>query len=330
MTEGAGRPMCGESADRAERPLVSVVVPCYNGSRTIREALGSLTAQDITSPYEVIVVDSSSDGTDKIIREEFPAVDLVHREVKTLVGAARNLGLQRACGDIVAFFDADCVADPGWLRYLANAHGIDVAAVGGSVANGNPGSLVGWASFLMEFSRLAPSSPRRLVSDIVGCNSSYKRWVFKRYGLYHEGDYGAEDVLFNRWLILAGERLLFEPRALIHHQNREGLGDFLRHMRHVGEGMGMVRLLDGMPHAYLASSLWLAAAAFPYRVGRIAWRALRRHPRDAWRLPLVMPLVAAGFLAFSLGELGARRRAVQRRAGAVRSSTAASRQRSDS
>ena len=92
----------------------------------------------------------------------------------------------------------------------------------------------------------------------------------------------------------------------------------------------MVRLLDGMPHAYLASSLWLAAAAFPYRVGRIAWRALRRHPRDAWRLPLVMPLVAAGFLAFSLGELGARRRAVQRRAGAVRSSTAASRQRSDS
>jgi len=330
MTEGAGRPMCGESADRAERPLVSVVVPCYNGSRTIREALESLVAQDIPSPYEVIVADSSCDGTDVIVRDEFPSVRLIRRETRTPVGAARNLGVGRAQGDIIAFFDADCVADPGWLRHLANAHGIDVAGVGGSVVNANPASLVGWASFLMEFSRLAPSSPRRLLTDIVGCNCSYKRWVFERYGLYHDGDYAGDDVLFNRRLILAGERLLFEPRALVRHQNREDLGGFLRHMRHLGEGVGIVRLLDDLPHAYLARSLWLAAAAHPYRVGRIAWRALRRHPRDARRLPLVMPLVAAGFLAFSWGELGARRRAAQRRAGAVRSRTEASRQRSDS
>ena len=303
---------------------------CYNGSRTIRSALESLMAQDLPSPFEVIVVDSSSDRTDVIVREEFPLVRLVRRETRTPVGAARNLGVGRARGDIIAFLDADCVADVGWLRHLANAHGINVAAVGGSVVNGNPASLAGWASFLMEFSRLAPSSPRRLVADIVGCNCSYKRWVFERYGLYHDGDYAGDDMLFNRRLILAGERLLFEPRAFVHHQNREDLGSFLRHMRHLGEGVGMVRLLDDMPHAYLARTLWLAAAAYPFRVARIAWRALRKHPRDAWRLPLVMPLVAAGFLAFSWGELGARRRAAQRRAGAICSGTETARQRSDS
>ena len=330
MTEGTGMLWRGGSAYRGERTLVSVVVPCYNGSRTIRRALESLMVQDLPSPYEVIVVDSSCDGTDVIVREEFPSVQLIRRERRTPVGAARNLGVGRAQGDVIAFFDSDCVADPGWLRHLASAHEVNVAGAGGSVVNANPASLVGWASFLMEFSRLAPSSPRRLVSDIVGCNCSYKRWVFERYGLYHDGDYAGDDMLFNRRLILAGERLLFEPRAVVHHQNREDLGGFLRHMRHLGEGVGMVRLLDGMPHAYLARTLWMAAAAYPYRVGRIAWRALRKHPRDAWRLPLVMPLVAAGFLAFSRGEMGARRKAAQRRAGAIHSGTEAARQRSDS
>jgi len=329
MTEGAGRPGSEGSVHRSERPLVSVAVPCYNGSRTIRRALESLMAQDLPSPYEVIVVDSSCDGTDIVVREEFPSVQLIRRETRTPVGAARNLAVGRARGNIIAFFDADCVADPGWLRYLANAHGTNVAGVGGSVANGNPASLVGWASFLMEFSRLAPSSPRRLVSDIVGCNCSYKRWVFETYGLYHDGDYAGDDMLFNRRLILAGERLLFEPRALVYHQNREDLRGFLRHMRHLGEGVGMVRLLGDMPHAYLARTLWLAAPAYPYRVARIAWRALRKHPRDAWRLPLVVPLVAAGFLTFSRGELGARTRAAQRRAGAICSRTETTRQRSD-
>jgi GT2 family glycosyltransferase len=311
-------------------PLVSVVVPCYNGARTIREALESLLAQDITSPYEVIVVDSSSDGTDVIVRKEFPGVRLIRRETRTPVGAARNLGVGQAQGNIIAFFDADCVADPGWLRHLATAHQTNVAGVGGSVANGNPGSLVGWASFLMEFSRLAPSSPGGLVPDIVGCNCSYKRWVFETYGLYHDGDYAGDDMLFNRRLILAGERLLFEPRAVVFHWNRGKLGEFLRHMRHLGEGVGMVRLLGGMPHAYLGRHGWLAMALLPYRVGRIACRALHRHPRDAWRLPLVMPLVAAGFLAFSWGELGARRSAARRRAGAVRSGMETARHRSDS
>jgi len=330
VTEGTGMLWRGGSAYRGERTLVSVVVPCYNGSRTIRRALESLMTQELPSPYEVIAVDSSCDGTDAIVREEFPSVQLIRRERRTPVGAARNLGVGRAQGDVIAFFDSDCVADPGWLRHLASAHEVNVAGAGGSVVNANPASLVGWASFLMEFSRLAPSSPRRLVSDIVGCNCSYKRWVFERYGLYHDGDYAGDDMLFNRRLILAGERLLFEPRAVVHHQNREDLRGFLRHMRHLGEGVGMVRLLDGMPHAYLARTLWMAAAAYPYRVGRIGWRALRKHPRDAWRLPLVMPLVAAGFLAFSRGEMGARRKAAQRRAGAIRSGTKAARQRSDS
>jgi len=287
-------------------PQVSVIMPCYNGSRTIRRALQSLIMQDFPSPYEVIVVDSSSDGTDVIIREEFPSVQLIRRETRTPPGAARNLGVQGARGDIIVFLDADCVADRSWLRHLVSAFRPEVAGVGGSVANGNPGSLVGWAAFLMEFARLAPSSPRRLVSDVVSCNCSYRRSVFERYDSYHDGDFFAEDMRLNWRLVQGGERLLFEPRAMVLHLNRERVSDFLRQMRRLGEGVGLVRSLDGMPHAGLGRHWWLAAALLPYRVGRIAWRGLRWHFPDAWRLPAVLPLIVAGFVAFSLGELGAR------------------------
>ena len=311
-------------------PVVSVVMPCYNGSRTIRRALLSLIMQDFPSPYEVIVVDSSSDGTDVIVREEFPEVQLIRREARTPPGAARNLGVQRARGDIIAFLDADCVADRSWLHRLVSAYAPEVAAVGGSVANGNPGSLVGWAAFLMEFARLAPSSPRRLVSDIVSCNCSYRRSVFEKHGFYHDGDFYAEDMHFNWRLVQRGERLLFEPRAVVFHLNRERVRDFLRQMRRLGEGVGLVRLLEGMPHASLGRQWWLAAALLPYRVARIAWRGLRWHFCDAWRLPAVLPLVAAGFVAFSLGELGARRSPVRAEAAAALSEAAQTRVGSDS
>ena len=292
----------------SRHPVVSVVVPCYNGSRTIRRALESLIAQDFRSPYEVIVVDSSSDGTDAIVREEFPQARLLRLETRTPPGAARNAGVRQALADIIAFLDSDCVADPSWLRHLTSACTSGVAGVGGSVANGNPASLVGWASFLMEFARLAPSLAPRPLTDVVTCNCSYRRWVFEKYGYFHD-DLFAEDTLFSHRLVLAGERLLFEPRALVYHHNREQMRGFLRHMRDVGEGVGVARLLGGMPHSGLSRRWWLVAAAYPYRVGRIAWRALRGHPRDAWRLPLVMPLVAMGFGVFTLGELGARRSA---------------------
>jgi len=325
------QPSRGSIASRQNSgPLVSVIVPSYNGSRTIRRALESLMAQDIGSPYEVIVVDSSSDGTDSVVRQEFSWVQLMRRDTKTPTGAARNLGVAQGRGDIIAFMDQDCVADRSWLRRLVAAHGSNVAGVGGSVANGNPRSLVGWASFLMEFARFAPSSPRRPVSDIVGCNSSYKRWVFEKYGFHHDGHFTGEDAEFNRRLLEGGERLLFEPGAVVWHLNREGMGDFLRHMRYVGESVGLLRLLSGMPHSYLARRWWLAAAVLPYRVGRIAARGLRWHLRDAWRLPAVLPLLTAGFVAFSIGEMGARRSRVRTEARAALADAVQARARSDS
>jgi glycosyltransferase involved in cell wall biosynthesis len=85
-------------------PLVSVIVPIYNGARFIAEALDSIAAQDYGA-IEVIVVDNGStdDGPRIAVAR---GVTLLHQEQRG-AGAARNAGLEFARGEIVAFLDQD-------------------------------------------------------------------------------------------------------------------------------------------------------------------------------------------------------------------------------
>lgn len=107
---------------------ISVVVPSYNGSSTIRRCLSSLLGQRRPAD-EMIVVDSSDDETPAIIENEFSQVHLIHREDQTFCGAARNIGVQVASGNIIAMTDTDCIAVPrsGWRPWKAPTH--DMSAI---------------------------------------------------------------------------------------------------------------------------------------------------------------------------------------------------------
>ena len=99
-------------------PHVSVVVAVYNGEATIRAALASLVAQDY-EPFDIVVVDDgSTDGTADVVRE-FDTVDYVRQE-NSGPGAARNAGVARARGTLLAFLDADDEAVPRKLSLQAD------------------------------------------------------------------------------------------------------------------------------------------------------------------------------------------------------------------
>jgi glycosyltransferase involved in cell wall biosynthesis len=90
---------------QACRPLVSAIVPVYNGERFLAEALDSIVAQDY-SPVEIIVVDDGSvDGTGTIAQ----SYDDVRYAFQANQGhaVALNTGLAAAQGDLLAFLDAD-------------------------------------------------------------------------------------------------------------------------------------------------------------------------------------------------------------------------------
>lgn len=101
-------------------PAISVVIPLYNGSETIYEALGSVLAQ-IRQPDEVIVVDDGSvDGGADIAAGFADRLPLrLLRQENAGQSAARNLAVRHARGELVAFLDQDDSWYPSHLAQLA-------------------------------------------------------------------------------------------------------------------------------------------------------------------------------------------------------------------
>ncbi len=115
-------------------PLVDVVIPVYNGERTIRRAVESVLSQTYQRTHLIVVDDGSTDSTSTILREfHDPRLSVVSRPHEG-VSAARNAGILAGTGDYVTFLDADDEPAPRWLRDLtALADGAALVGCAGQI-----------------------------------------------------------------------------------------------------------------------------------------------------------------------------------------------------
>ena len=95
--------------------LVSVIVPVYNGERYLTSTLQSVVAQDYR-PIEILVIDDGSDDRSAEIARGFPEVRYFHQSNQG-VSVARNLGIENAQGELIAFLDADDTWLPAKLTF---------------------------------------------------------------------------------------------------------------------------------------------------------------------------------------------------------------------
>jgi mycofactocin glycosyltransferase len=99
-------------------PFVSIVIPVYNRSHDLYCCLESLKTLDYPqSKLQVIVVDDASTDNSASVAREFNA-KVIAQPYNQGQSAARNRGVKEASGEIVAFIDSDCIADPQWLKDL--------------------------------------------------------------------------------------------------------------------------------------------------------------------------------------------------------------------
>ncbi len=282
-------------------PKVSVIVPSYNSRATIEKSLSSLLDQDCAEPYEVIVVDSSGDGTAEMIERAFPSVQVVALMERKMCGAARNVGVSIARGEILAFTDADCVVARNWISEIIRAHQSDCSVIGGMVGNGNPESYVGWAYYFSSLSQWMLGTSRGMMRDIPTISLSVKRAAFEKYGPFLETNYSS-DTLFNWRVVSGGQMILFEPSIKVSHINPTRFFGFLQRAFVRGMHFAVIR---AQVEKFSLRRRIASALIFPVLPFLLSWRAARRVmgiPGYRPKFVISFPLVFFAFVLWSIGE----------------------------
>ena len=224
-------------------PSISIVIPSYNSKKTIIQCLNSVLNQSYEDVEKVVVVDSSDDGTDEIIKEFFPGVELIHLRERTLAGAARNIGVGATNSEYIAFTDTDCIVDHFWIEnILRTMENRDIDVVGGAILNGTPESWSGTLGYLNEFSFYLPQIKSGFVDAFATANACYRRSIFNSHQ-FMETLPAAQDTVFHWFLIDGGKKLFFDQTVKITHMNRKGFMNVLKHQRQLGAGAGIARVI---------------------------------------------------------------------------------------
>lgn len=191
------------------RPLVSVIVPVYNGERYLACALQSIFDQDY-HPFEVIVIDDGSTDNSAEIAQSYKEIHYIYQPNQG-VTVTRNVGISTARGEFIAFLDQDDMWTPNKLSVQVD-YLLKHTEVGYVLARQN---------IFLEPGTRAPSWLKKelLLNDQVGYLPGTlvaRRSVFKQIGLFDPAYRIGSDT---DWLARAkdaGVSMVILPEVLLH------------------------------------------------------------------------------------------------------------------
>ena len=182
---------------------VSVIIPCYKDSATLRDAIESIlnqTFQDI----EIIVVNDASPETEQIekILEQYPSVTYIKNEINLGLAASRNIGLRTAGGQLVTFLDADDEYHPQKIEIQLKYIGENIAvACDVEKFSVRKPLLVSLDQHSQEHIEVVDSLWKILLFNyLTGASILARRDLFLKIGGYDESLRSCED--YDLWLKL--------------------------------------------------------------------------------------------------------------------------------
>jgi len=99
-----------------DKPLVSVIMNCYNGEKYLREAIDSVWAQTYNN-WEIIFWDNASTDSSTVIAESYgPRIKCFKADKLEPLYTARNYAINHCCGEVIAFLDCDDIWLPDKLK----------------------------------------------------------------------------------------------------------------------------------------------------------------------------------------------------------------------
>ena len=213
-----GTRLAGAPAQVAElknriTPVVSVIVPTYNRRPLLLETLEALAKQEGPAFEVVIVDDASTDGTFPAAVARANELGLAGRaaclERNHRPPAARNVALELARADVIAFTDDDCLPAPGWLASAMARLTSRVGVVQGQTLP-PPGARPPFFSHFIEI--------KHLDGTFATCNAIYRREAIVAAGGFDPTTDLWEDVDLGWRVLRLGWEARFAEDAIVYHQ----------------------------------------------------------------------------------------------------------------
>lgn len=220
---------------RLINPFVSVVIPVFNNSINLSKTLNSLSVQTYPqTDFEVIVIDNGSIDNPKAIAEKFNVIFLEEHEHLASPYSARNRGIEKARGDIIALLDTTCEVVPTWIYSGVSAIQSGADMVGGDVVfDINESSTLGEIYDSLINIRMKQSVLDRGVAKTT--NLFVKKSIFESVGMFPEGVRSGADVSWSSKAVKEGFKLVFSERAKAIIQPRK-LGPLIHKQYRVAKG----------------------------------------------------------------------------------------------
>jgi glycosyltransferase involved in cell wall biosynthesis len=171
----------------------SVIICAYTEQRweAMLAAVESIRRQSLPASQIILVIDHNPALFERSLAALADILVIENQHERGLSGA-RNSGLTRASGELIAFMDEDAIADPDWLERLSAGYAdSQVMGVGGAILPLWPDRRPGW--FPEEFdwvvgcTYLGLPTQAQPVRNLIGCNMSFRREVFAAVGDFREG-----------------------------------------------------------------------------------------------------------------------------------------------
>ena len=209
-----------------KQPLVTVIIPHLNQPEFLQRCLESITVQSYDpNLVDIIVVDNGSKELPNAICGMFKQVKLLS-EATPGPGPARNKGVAAAKTELLAFIDADCLADVNWLGALTQAlQRPDTDIIGGDVriAYEDPNNLTALEAYETVFAYRQKEYIEKKGFSGTG-NLATKKAVIKKIGPFR-GIEVAEDRDGGNRAQKLGFKIKFIPNMIVRHPARKTFGE---------------------------------------------------------------------------------------------------------
>lgn len=283
--------------------MISIIIPSYHSHYTIGKCIRALISQDFESNFEILVINSSHDDTPTIIKTHFPSVRCVQLKTRAFAGTARNIGIQKAQGNILAFIDADCIPSSDWLSKIVSWHQKGYRAVGGSIVNASRENIFSKAEYPLEILEFSPDNPKREAKFVSAANCSFSREVFDEYGQFPDIRAG-EDLIFCHKIFEEGEKIIFDPEIKVFHKNDINFNAYVKKQIMHGKHSFEIRQMAKLSGSFMNNPLFLPLLMplLPIiRTIRIVYRAISLKNKLIYDILTTFPSFFLGCFMWSLG-----------------------------